>query len=73
MGPMWPFLLMYGSHDKRHAGFRRLTVVNGPSVFGASHLSLEFLACLERVVAVSLKFKDPSNYGMSNWVILGKT
>ena len=27
--PMWPFLLMYGSHDMRHIGFRRLTVVNG--------------------------------------------
>ena len=27
--PMWPFLLMYGSHDMRHTGFRRLTVVNG--------------------------------------------
>ena len=22
-------LLMYGSHDMRHTGFRRLTVVNG--------------------------------------------
>ena len=28
MGSMWPFLLMYGSHDMRHKGFRRLTVVN---------------------------------------------
>ena len=27
--PMWPFSLMYGSHDMRHTGFRRLTVVNG--------------------------------------------
>ena len=28
-GPYWDFLLMYGSHDVRHTGFRRLTVVNG--------------------------------------------
>ena len=21
MGPKWPFLLMYGSHDMRHTGF----------------------------------------------------
>ena len=26
--PMWPFLLMYGSHNRRYIGFRRLTVVN---------------------------------------------
>ena len=25
MGPKWPFLLMYGSHDMRHIGFRGLT------------------------------------------------
>ena len=28
-GPYWAILLMYGSHDMRHTGFRRLTVVNG--------------------------------------------
>ena len=28
MGLTWPFLLMFGSHDMRHIGFRRLTVVN---------------------------------------------
>ena len=27
-GPGWVILLMYGSHDMRHTGFRRLTVVN---------------------------------------------
>ena len=26
MGPKWPFLLMYGSHDMRHTGFLQ---VNG--------------------------------------------
>ena len=28
-GPYWVILGMYGSHDMRHTGFRRLTVVNG--------------------------------------------
>ena len=27
-GPYWITLLKYGSHDMRHTGFRRLTVVN---------------------------------------------
>ena len=27
-GPYWVILFMYGSHDMRHIGFRRLTVVN---------------------------------------------
>ena len=38
MGPTWPFLLMYESHDMRHTGFRKLTVVNGTLGIGASHL-----------------------------------
>ena len=25
----WVILLIYGSHDMRHTGFRRLTMVNG--------------------------------------------
>ena len=28
-GPTWPFLFTYGSHDMRHTGFRRLTMING--------------------------------------------
>ena len=36
--PMWPFLLMYGSHNMRHTGFRRLMVVNGTPGFGASQI-----------------------------------
>ena len=28
-GPDVAILLMYGSHDMRHTGFSRLTVVNG--------------------------------------------
>ena len=27
-GPYWVILLKYGSHDMRHTGFRKLTVVN---------------------------------------------
>ena len=27
-GPYWVILLMYGSHDMRQTGFRRLTMVN---------------------------------------------
>ena len=27
-GPYWVILLMYGFHDMRYTGFRRLTVVN---------------------------------------------
>ena len=32
-GPYWAILLMYGSHDMRHTGFHRLTVVNGTPRF----------------------------------------
>ena len=32
-GPYWVILLMYGSHDMRHTGFLRLTVVNGTPWF----------------------------------------
>ena len=32
-GLYWVILLMYGSHDMRHIGFHRLTVVNGTSGF----------------------------------------
>ena len=28
-GPYWVILLMYEFHDMKHAGFRKLTVVNG--------------------------------------------
>ena len=38
-GPHWVILLMYGSHNMRHTGFRRLTVVNGtPGFWGATSL-----------------------------------
>ena len=32
-GPGWVILLMYGSHDMRHTGFHRLTVVKGTPGF----------------------------------------
>ena len=36
-GPYWVILLMYGSHDIRHTGFRKLTVVNGtPGFWGVT-------------------------------------
>ena len=35
--PYWVILLIYGSHDMRHTGFRRLTVVNGtPGFWGVT-------------------------------------
>ena len=40
MGLTWTFLLMYGSHDMRHTGFRRLMVVNGTPGFGESQLGI---------------------------------
>ena len=37
-GPYWVILLKYGSHDMRHTGFRRLTVVNGtPGFWGVTN------------------------------------
>ena len=32
-GPYWVILLMYGFHDMRLTGFRRLTAVNGTLEF----------------------------------------
>ena len=44
-GPTWPFLLTYGSHDMRHTGFCRLTVVNEtPRDRGITH-TLMCVAC----------------------------
>ena len=41
-GPYWVILLMYESHDMRHTGFRRLTVVNGtPRFWGVT----DFASC----------------------------
>ena len=37
-GPYWVILLMYGSHDMRHIGFRKLTVVNRTWVLGCHKL-----------------------------------
>ena len=31
--PYWVILVMYESHDMRHIGFRRLTMVNGTPGF----------------------------------------
>ena len=43
-GPYWVNLLMYGSHDMRYIGFRRLTVVNEtPGFWGVT-----FPACIRQ-------------------------
>ena len=41
-GPYSVILLKHGSHDMRHTGLRRLTVVNGTPGFGVSHKMLMF-------------------------------
>ena len=42
-GPDWVILLMYGSHDMRHTGFHRLTVVNGaPRFWGVTSSQIYF-------------------------------
>ena len=41
-GPYWVILLKYGSHDMRHTGFRRLTVVNGNPGFWVVTLGPHF-------------------------------
>ena len=45
MGPTWPYLLMYGSHNMRHIGFRRLTVVNGTPRDLGRHSACEGFKC----------------------------
>ena len=47
-GPYWVILLMYGSHDMRHIGFRRLTLVNEtPGFWGVTlMLYLYIVPCL---------------------------
>ena len=42
-GPYWVILLMYGSHDMRHTGFHRLTVVNRTPGFWGATISLAVL------------------------------
>ena len=54
MGPTWPFLLMYGSHDMRHTGFHKLTVVNGTPGSGCHKFGLvsfkEIVALFEKLM-----------------------
>ena len=61
-GPYWVILLMYGSHDMRHTGFRRLTIVNGTLGFwGVTiHMNSETLRLLftaTQIVIFSTWFK----------------
>ena len=47
MGHIGVILLMYGSHDMRHTGFRRLTVVNGtPGICGVTSITLSKILLL---------------------------
>ena len=63
MGTTWPLLIMFGSHDMRHTGFRKLTVANGPPEIGASHLFHSLSCCFPRWV--------PKNcITFSGWYIL---
>ena len=41
-GPYWVILLMYESHDMRHTGFYRLTVINGIPGFWVSQNYYKF-------------------------------
>ena len=46
MGPTWPFLLMYGSHDMRHTGFPQVDDgQNGtPGKWGVTRLGVNELS-----------------------------
>ena len=53
-GPYWVILLKYGSHEIRHTGFRRLTVVNGtPGFWG---VIIHTLQPIVRRVGISSPF-----------------
>ena len=43
-GPDVAILLIYGSHDMRYAGFRRLTVVNGTPQEMGRHINTIFFS-----------------------------
>ena len=66
-GPYWVTLLKYGSHDMRHTGFRRLTVVNRtPRVLGC-HIILMNDDCKFSLNFKVIKFKK---YGHKLLLIL---
>ena len=56
---------MYGSHDMRHTGFRRLTVVIGtPGFWGVTRLVVSFTCMLtiQRVKHFLLNMNNKSNH-----------
>ena len=62
-GPDAAILLMYGSHDMRHTGFRRLTVVNGTPGFWASqkkYKDRKHVSCRHNVLIVSHGITGPN-------------
>ena len=69
-GPYWVILLMYGSHDMRHTGFCRLTVVNDTPIFWASQLGPTTRRSKERVLKKGSSFGRwccPSMLKTKNW------
>ena len=55
-GPGWVILLMYGSHDMRHIGSRRLTVVNETPGFGASQHGIR--AMVYKYLELDVEYKS---------------
>ena len=48
-GPYWVIILKYGSHDMRHTGFRRLTMVNRtPGFWGVTKNEKEVVEILRK-------------------------
>ena len=56
-GSTWPFLFTYESHDMRHTGFRRLTVVN--RTLGIWGVTTPFLLRLTHINYISLYNLNP--------------
>ena len=65
-GPYWVILLMYGSHDMRHRGFRRLTVVNGtPGILGFTNTFPHFNPKMGTKTRVG---RIPTSWSVDEWV-----
>ena len=66
--PYWVILLMYGSHDMRSTGFRRLTVVNGtPGFWNVTNLlmliALYYYLCVK--FNLLMKVHHNTNLGLA--------
>ena len=47
-GAYWVILLMYGSHEMRHTGLRKLTLVNG--TLGSGHHTFKSLSIYQSII-----------------------